>query len=83
MKSRHRTTYIQSASWLLVALLSTIIAGCVSVGSDYIRPDVPVNKDWNALLKSGSNSNKIDEQALAAWWSVLRDPILSALIAFR
>lgn len=80
MKSPLRTTYIQSASWLLVVLLITIISGCVTVGPDYVRPDITVYKDWNTQLKSNQNNKETDAQTLAAWWNTLGDQKLSGLI---
>jgi NodT family efflux transporter outer membrane factor (OMF) lipoprotein len=80
MKSPHRTTYIQSASSLFVVLLITIISGCVSVGPDYVRPDITVYNNWNTQHKSDQNNKELDAQTLAAWWRVLGDPKLSGLI---
>lgn len=80
MKHPHRITHIQSASWLLVMLLITIISGCVTVGPDYVRPDITVYNNWNTQHKSDQNNKELDAQTLAAWWSVLGDPKLSGLI---
>jgi outer membrane protein, multidrug efflux system len=80
MKFPHRTIYIQSASWLLVTLLITIISGCVTVGTDYVRPDITVYNNWNTQHKSDQNNKEMDAQTLAVWWSVLGDPKLSGLI---
>jgi NodT family efflux transporter outer membrane factor (OMF) lipoprotein len=75
-----RTTYIQSASWLSVAFLVVVIAGCVTVGPDYVRPEVSVSKDWNTQLNGDLNTKEIGAQKLAAWWTTLSDPKLSELI---
>jgi NodT family efflux transporter outer membrane factor (OMF) lipoprotein len=80
MKLPHRITHIQSALWLLVMLLITIISGCVTVGPDYVRPDITVYNNWNTQHKSDQNNKELDAQTLAAWWSVLGDPKLSGLI---
>jgi outer membrane protein, multidrug efflux system len=77
MKFPHRTTYIQSASRLLVVLLIIIISGCVTVGPDYVRPEIPVYQDWHTQL---DNTKEMDAQILAAWWTTLSDPKLSSLI---
>ena len=79
MKFPYRTTCIQSASWLLVVLL-IIITGCVKVGPDYVRPEMPVYKDWHTQLQGDRNTKETDAQTLAAWWTVLSDPELSRLI---
>jgi multidrug efflux system outer membrane protein len=80
MKLTHRTTCIQSASRLLVVLLIIIITGCVTVGPDYARPDIPVYKDWHAQLNGDLNTKEMEAQTLAAWWTTLSDPKLSELI---
>jgi NodT family efflux transporter outer membrane factor (OMF) lipoprotein len=80
MKSPNKKNLIRSASWLLVMLPIIIITGCLTVGPDYVRPDVPVYKDWNTRIKGDSNSKETDAQPLAAWWTVLKDPKLSGLI---
>ena len=74
MKFPHRTTYIQSASWLFVVLFIIIITGCITVGPDYVRPEVPVYKDWHTQLNGDLNTKEMDVQTLAAWWTTLNDP---------
>ncbi|PKN88805.1 MAG: RND transporter [Deltaproteobacteria bacterium HGW-Deltaproteobacteria-1] len=80
MKSAHRTTYIRSASSLLVALLITIISGCVSVGPDYVRPDITIYKDWHTKIKIDPSSKETNAQLLAVWWGELGDPKLTGFI---
>ena len=80
MKFPDRATYIQWASWLLVVLLILIITGCVTVGPDYVRPEVPVYKDWHTQLNGNPNTKGMDAQTLAAWWTTLSDRKLSSLI---
>jgi multidrug efflux system outer membrane protein len=80
MKSPHRKIYIQSATSLFLVLLITIIAGCFTVGPDYVRPDVAVSKDWNTQLKGNQKNKEMDKEALVKWWSELGDPKLSRLI---
>ena len=80
MKFPPRTTIVQSASWLFTVLVLMIITGCVKVGPDYVRPEVPVYKDWHTQLNANLNTRKMDAQTLAAWWTTLSDPKLSGLI---
>ena len=80
MKFPYRTTYIQTASWLFMALLIMIITGCVTVGPDYVPPDVPIYKDWHTQLNGDLNTREADAQTLAAWWTTLNDSKLSSLI---
>ncbi len=67
------------ASWTLAVLL-IIMTGCVKVGPDYVRPDVPVYKDWHTQLRGNGNAKEKDAQALAAWWTVFSNPELSRWI---
>jgi NodT family efflux transporter outer membrane factor (OMF) lipoprotein len=50
------------------------------VGPGYVRPEVPVYKDWHTQLNGALNTKEMDAQTLAAWWTVLSDPKLSGLI---
>lgn len=60
--------------------LIMILAGCMKVGPDYVRPEVPVYRDWNTRLNGDSTTTERDAQTLATWWTTLDDPILSRLI---
>ena len=63
-----------------MVLLGMAIAGCAAVGPDYVRPDIPVYKAWNARLDGNPGTEKMDTQTLATWWTTLGDPKLSRLI---
>ena len=60
--------------------LILILTGCMKVGPDYVRPEVPVYRDWNTRLNGDSTTTERDAQTLATWWTTLDDPILSRLI---
>lgn len=60
--------------------LIMILTGCMKVGPDYVRPEVPVYRDWNTRLNGDSTTTERDVQTLATWWTTLDDPILSGLI---
>jgi len=64
----------------LVVLTLIIMTGCISVGPDYVRPEIPVYKEWNTHLQANPATSEEDVQSLAVWWTTLDDPILSALI---
>jgi NodT family efflux transporter outer membrane factor (OMF) lipoprotein len=66
------------ASGFLLLLL--LLAGCATVGPDYVPPEVSAPAHWTAELESGLTAKHVDTQALANWWTVLNDPILSSLI---
>ncbi len=57
-----------------------LLAGCVTVGPDYVPPEVPAPAQWSAELKDGLTPGRMDPQALASWWTTLKDPVLTILI---
>jgi multidrug efflux system outer membrane protein len=57
-----------------------ILAGCATVGPDYMPPETTVAEDWHTPLNRGLIAEQIDPQALATWWTVLNDEDLSSLI---
>ena len=65
---------IKNSVWLLLVLA---VAGCISVGPDYKRPEIQLSDSWSAAVtnnfKSGTNS-------LALWWEKFNDPTLNGLI---
>ena len=74
------TNPIRFPARLTMALVVLILAGCATVGPDYVAPETTVANDWHTPLTSGLNAENIDPQALTTWWSTLNDPELSALI---
>ena len=63
-----------------LTLLLLLLAGCMTVGPDYVPPEVSASADWTAELEGGLTAEQIDAQTLAHWWTTLNDPILSSLI---
>jgi len=80
MKSFSRILYIKTSSWFAVVSLIVVVTGCVTVGPDYIRPEVQVSKDWHSQLRGGLSSKEKDAQTLAVWWTVFNDSKLSGLV---
>lgn len=80
MNLHFRGTGMQSTALLLMALLTAAIAGCATVGPNYVRPEATVQKDWKTLLSGSRCAGTMDEQTLAAWWTTLDDPMLTSLI---
>jgi len=76
-----KTNTIRLLAWLRMVLAVLILAGCATVGPDYVPPDTTVSKDWHTLLNDGLIAEEIDPQALATWWNTLNDQELSSLIA--
>ena len=76
-----KTNTIRLLAWLPMVLAVLILAGCATVGPDYVPPDRTVSKDWHTPLNDGLIAEEIDPQALATWWNTLNDQELSSLIA--
>ncbi|NIP96018.1 MAG: TolC family protein, partial [Akkermansiaceae bacterium] len=64
----------------LAALALLLTAGCASVGPDYHAPEPNMPERWNATSLEAINAGEADEEALAAWWENLNDPVLTGLI---
>jgi len=64
-------------SW---ALMIVILAGCATVGPDYVPPKTSVSPTWYTQLKGGLTADEVDPETLGAWWNTLEDPELSGLI---
>ncbi|MBC3874437.1 efflux transporter outer membrane subunit [Undibacterium flavidum] len=62
---------------LLPLVLSLSLAGCISVGPDYQRPQLELPK---AEQSSHAQLNT-QQAALKDWWKGLKDPVLDQLIA--
>ena len=57
-----------------VALLS-LLAGC-TVGPNYVKPEVPVEKKWDAEKQAASEKTK----ELEVWWKTFNDRALDSLV---
>ncbi|MCJ7593741.1 MAG: hypothetical protein MUO52_03085, partial [Desulfobacterales bacterium] len=64
----------------LVLPLVVILAGCATVGPDYLPHDQAVPENWQTPLRGGITAGEMDPQALAEWWTTLEDPALTSLI---
>jgi multidrug efflux system outer membrane protein len=56
-----------------------ILAGCATVGPDYVPPLTTASSTWNTPLQGGLTV-EANPQSLTAWWTTLNDPELSGLI---
>jgi NodT family efflux transporter outer membrane factor (OMF) lipoprotein len=56
------------------------LSGCL-VGPTYMRPPTPEPAAWHAPLADGLSPTEVDHDALATWWTVLGDPLLSELVS--
>jgi NodT family efflux transporter outer membrane factor (OMF) lipoprotein len=71
------TLRIKMFSLLTVVLM---VVGCVSVGPDYVKPDMQTPAAWRTPLKRGLVSGVTDDKTLSAWWKTLNDPVLDGFV---
>ena len=65
---------------IVFAAVTIMAAGCVTVGPDYRKPELPVPEVWS---RTGSADNSIAPyraEELSRWWERLGDPVLTSLI---
>jgi NodT family efflux transporter outer membrane factor (OMF) lipoprotein len=62
-----------------IALL-LLLAGCTTVGPDYVPPQVSAPGQWSTELGTGLTAKDADQEALARWWSTFDDPMLTTLV---
>ncbi|QTA85669.1 efflux transporter outer membrane subunit [Desulfonema magnum] len=60
---------------ILIGLL--VLAGCATVGPDYVPPELQLPKQWNSI---SGDAQKQNAKQLAKWWEALNDPMLTSLI---
>ena len=65
---------------IMSVLLLPILIGCAAVGPNYVPPKVDLPENWKTPVKDGLNTDVVDPETLASWWSVLHDPTLKDLI---
>jgi len=69
--------YIKESRQILVGLgFALTLAGCTTLGPDFVRPQVPTVPDWQTTddALSGKPAD------LAEWWKLFNDPVLDTLI---
>jgi len=72
--------FIRPIRWCFALFVVLILAGCATVGPDYLPPDTPVSPAWHTQLKEGLITEEMDPRNLATWWTTFNDPELSSLI---
>lgn len=65
---------------IAILLLVGLVAGCASVGPDYVAPNPPLPDDWQTRLEDGLRAEPVDPDQLARWWETLGDPLVTDLI---
>jgi NodT family efflux transporter outer membrane factor (OMF) lipoprotein len=69
---------------LLIATICIchLLAGCTTVGPDYVEPALDAPASWQAAIDRdrGLSDTRSDPEILAEWWTLLDDPLLSSFI---
>lgn len=60
---------------LVIAVASVVLAGCVTVGPDYVAPQTAP-----ATLQQAGAVDYVADHPVAAWWSQFDDPVLDQLV---
>jgi len=68
------------AGWLAFAMACLLVSGCIAVGPDYVRPDIPTPGAWHAAHEGDVADRLKGEAQLAEWWGTLNDPALTDLV---
>ena len=80
MNLRIKIAPIRFGALLPAALMLFVFVGCAAVGPDYVPPDTLMPQAWHIPGKSGLVGKQLNKGALADWWSILDDPVLTNLI---
>lgn len=60
---------------LVIAVASVVLAGCVTVGPDYVAPQTAP-----ATLQQAGAVDYVADHPVATWWSQFDDPVLDQLV---
>ena len=74
------TAFIKSMAYFPLVLMLLILAGCVTVGPDYVPPNTQAPKNWYAQQRGKPIADNVGPKSLASWWTKFNDPELSSLI---
>lgn len=61
-------------------MLCLLVGGCATVGPDYVPPETVAPQQWSAELGQGVIVEQVDLKALATWWTVFNDSVLTNLV---
>ncbi len=76
---KRKETYRARACFLLLPAV-LLLAGCMTVGPDYVVPEPGAPSAWNAGLGGHLITGQADPEALARWWETFHDPVLASLM---
>jgi NodT family efflux transporter outer membrane factor (OMF) lipoprotein len=67
-------------SLIFTVCIATLVAGCMTVGPDYVPTEPKVPEQFSSELSGGLTIEPLDIAALSQWWTTLNDPELTGLI---
>nr|WP_319393695.1 efflux transporter outer membrane subunit [uncultured Desulfobacter sp.] len=65
----------------LIFIFVILLTGCMAVGPEYKQPDISSGEAWHAPMQQGLSQAPADPNALAQWWTMLNDPVLTDLVS--
>lgn len=69
----------RSATWIVAVLVAVGLAGCASVGPDYVAPAPDAPAAWSRLEEGGpAQDGHVGD--ISQWWRALNDPLLTTLV---
>lgn len=63
----------------LVPIVPLLLAGCTTLGPDFIRPGFDGPGGWFGTAKKPPVSRTVEEPVDPAWWTLFNDPLLTQL----
>jgi NodT family efflux transporter outer membrane factor (OMF) lipoprotein len=73
----HPIRHLKSSKTVCLAVCLAFSVGCITVGPDYVQPEMAVPDAWHTDAVAGLEAG---DAPLERWWSVLDDPDLDDLI---
>jgi NodT family efflux transporter outer membrane factor (OMF) lipoprotein len=71
---------IKKLIYIVFVVGSFLVTGCVTVGPDYVSPEISAPQKWTVKSSGSTTAEPGDTRALTRWWATLNDPQLSSLI---
>lgn len=69
-----------TAAGVSAALAVLLLAGCASVGPNYVPPDTKAPSSWSGASGQAVTSVTAEADDLADWWERFDDPVLTGLV---
>ena len=75
-----QNVFSKLVKWFLAVFAILAVSGCIKVGPDYVKPEIPLSTAWHSTLKDGFSAEVPELQTMSAWWTLFGDRNLSNLI---